>query len=208
MHSKVLKVVQISDINNSFSEEETHLYKDGQSVTIAGIISSRVDKKTRAGDPMAFVTIEDRYSEIELVVFPKVLDNYRSLFIVDKPIAVMGKISLSDDKVPKILVEKAIALMPNPKGVSYSGNNDDKTEPVEVNQDKEIEKLYLKLKTHDEALMKRIAVISSLFPGSTSLILFFEDTKKTAVMQGGISINKTLIELFSRMLGNDSIATK
>ena len=204
MHSKALKAIQISDINNAFSEDENSgAFRDGQVVTISGIISSRTDKKTRNGDPMAFVNIEDRYSEIELIVFPKVLETSRQLFIVDNPIAVMGKISLSDENVPKIIVEKAIQLLPNPKGYTPA----EEEQPVSrTNED--AEKLYLKLKTEDRSLMDRISVILALFPGNTSVTIYIENIKRIVKMQGGVKLNQTMITLLKRILGDDSVVAK
>ena len=40
------------------------------------MVTSRVNKQTRTGAPMAFVTIEDRLGEMELVIFPKILEKY------------------------------------------------------------------------------------------------------------------------------------
>ena len=211
-HSKVLKTVQISDINNSFSEEETHMFEDGQQVAIAGIISNRVDKKTRNGDPMAFVTIEDRYSEIELVVFPKVLEKCRQLLLVDNPIAVMGKISLSDDNIPKILVEKAIQLLQNSKDYVEDNSEQVQTKVVEAKEPEQVnaeaEKLYLKLAVSDNQLMDRLSTILGFFPGRTLVTIYIEDSKRIIKMQGGVNINPTLIELLKRILGRDSVIIK
>ena len=58
--------------------------------------SKRVNKNTRAGEPMAFVTLEDRYGEMELVVFPKLLDRFSTELFVENAIAAEGTLSLRE----------------------------------------------------------------------------------------------------------------
>ena len=64
---------------------------------------------------MAFCSLEGRYGEIELVVFPKVLAAGKQLFDIGSAIAVKGEISARDDETPKLLVSEAIALVPDSK---------------------------------------------------------------------------------------------
>ncbi len=48
-------------------------YQDGENITISGIISHITLKQTKKGDNMAFVTIEDLYGSVEIIVFPNAL---------------------------------------------------------------------------------------------------------------------------------------
>jgi len=55
---------------------------------------------------MAFVTVEDLVGTIECVCFPKVYDKIKSFLTADKVVSVVGKISISQDKAPAIVVDK------------------------------------------------------------------------------------------------------
>ena len=75
-HATLLGAVPISDILTSFEEGEEQIYHDKETVTVAGILTARTNKQTRQGASMAFLRLEDRLAEIELVVFPKILEKY------------------------------------------------------------------------------------------------------------------------------------
>ncbi len=78
----------------------------GTEVRVAGIISKVKRIITKKGDAMLFVTIEDSTSGVELLVFPKVLEQYPHMWQEDSIIVCSGKISDKDDEV-KILCDKA-----------------------------------------------------------------------------------------------------
>ncbi len=79
---------------------------DGAPVTMGGIISTFKRINTRSGAPMAFITVEDLYGNIECVAFPNVYERIRSAVAPDKIVRLSGKIQLSDEKPPVILVDK------------------------------------------------------------------------------------------------------
>ncbi|MDF2882836.1 MAG: polymerase subunit alpha [Clostridiaceae bacterium] len=79
--------------------------KDGTKVIIGGIIASISKKVTRKNDMMAFIVVEDLYSSIEVVVFPKVLEKYKSLLVEDGLVLIKGRVSIREEEQPKILCE-------------------------------------------------------------------------------------------------------
>lgn len=81
----------------------------GTEVRVAGIISKVKRIITKKGDAMLFVKIEDSTSDVELLVFPKVLEQYPHLWQEDSIIVCSGKISDKDDEV-KILCDKAAVV--------------------------------------------------------------------------------------------------
>jgi hypothetical protein len=62
---------------------------------------------------MAFVTVEDRYSEIEILVFPKVYDRYVDVILPDAAITVSGTLSRREDESPKLLANEIRELKRN-----------------------------------------------------------------------------------------------
>lgn len=67
--------------------------KDGAEVTIACIVTEIKNINTKKGDAMAFMKISDFSGEMETVVFPKILAQFRNAFSTDKCLAIKGKIS-------------------------------------------------------------------------------------------------------------------
>ena len=66
---------------------------DGAEVTLAVIIEEVKPIQTKKGDNMAFVKVADFSGSLETVVFPRVLQEFRTAFTVDRCIAIKGKIS-------------------------------------------------------------------------------------------------------------------
>ena len=54
---------------------------------------------------MAFVTVEDYSSSIEMLVFPKTLQKYGYLLTYDSAIAVSGTLSIREEEDVKLLCE-------------------------------------------------------------------------------------------------------
>lgn len=61
---------------------------------------------------MAFGTIEDDTSSIDLVIFPKLFAEKPSFWETDRPLIITGRIDNRDDKA-SIVVEKAEPIDPN-----------------------------------------------------------------------------------------------
>ena len=71
---------------------------DNDQVITAGLIKSIKYHITKNNEKMAFVTIEDIESNIDIVVFPKLLKNSLSLLEVDHIIVIKGKCSINEEK--------------------------------------------------------------------------------------------------------------
>lgn len=82
----------------------------GQSIEVCGIISTVKKISTKNGNnEMAFVKIHDLSGTIELVVFPKVFEKTRALWLKDLAVRVTGKINEKDERLT-ILVDIASPL--------------------------------------------------------------------------------------------------
>ncbi len=113
-HIAALRSAEIADIRASFEDDgENGAFREGQTVTVSGLISRRVSKETKSGDPMAFLTLDDRYSSIEVIVFPKILEGKDGLLQQGAAICVSGQISVREEEPPRLLVAAAYPLIPN-----------------------------------------------------------------------------------------------
>ncbi len=78
-------------------------------VRVGGIITAIKKIVTKSGKPMVFVTLEDGSGSVELVVFPKLMEQMPALWQDYSLVLVNGKLS-DKDGVPKILAESAEPL--------------------------------------------------------------------------------------------------
>ncbi len=76
----------------------------GSRVELVGIVTASRQIVTKSGQPMAFVSIEDLSGSLELVVFPRILEQFESLLKPESIVRVRGKLDLKDGLV-KLIVE-------------------------------------------------------------------------------------------------------
>ena len=120
--SKSLGSAKTSDILASSVSEPDSPYKDGDKVRLLCILATVRKKITKNDTTMAFLSIEDVYGAIEVLVFPKKFDKYGQYFIEDEIVLLTGKVSLRDDEVPKLLCEDVVPLSEIPDDEAYLKN--------------------------------------------------------------------------------------
>jgi len=69
---------------------------DGKALTVGGLISSVRSIVTKSGSKMAFVKIEDKTSETEIIVFPSIYEIVGGQLLQDSVIRVSGKVNARD----------------------------------------------------------------------------------------------------------------
>lgn len=77
--------------------------EDNQFVRIAGIITDIKTISTKNNKMMAFLTVEDLYGQMEVVVFPNVYEQFARFIATDTPVWVEGKINVKEDEAAKVL---------------------------------------------------------------------------------------------------------
>jgi len=90
---------------------------DGIKVTVGGIVTYRKNKVTKTNNIMAFVTVEDMAGEMELLVFPQILDKFSPLLETEEMVVAEGRLSVRAGDDVKVIAEtvrdlRAEALRP------------------------------------------------------------------------------------------------
>ena len=78
-------------------------FKDGQFVKYAGIITSVKKKYTKNNTIMAFVTVEDLYGTVEIIVFENCYQESSKYLVEESIVMVEGRLSIREDDEPKIV---------------------------------------------------------------------------------------------------------
>lgn len=81
-------------------DEETGHFKvkDKIPYTVGGMIEAITIKTTRHGDNMAFITLEDLYGTVEIVVFPRDYSKYKELIVKDNKVLIKGNASVTEEE--------------------------------------------------------------------------------------------------------------
>ena len=172
--------------------------KSGETVTLCGIITHITIKQTRANKAiMAFVTLEDLYGTVEIVLFPKVFSQYESLVVNGEVIAVSGTLSVEDEKDAKILVNTVFK-----PGAAIPAQ-----QKTAVKKSKR-RGLYLKFDSKDDPRLEKVNTILSIFDGDVPLYFYYLDEKKYHRLPhaNSVSINDTMLGEIRRILGDKNVA--
>jgi DNA polymerase-3 subunit alpha len=96
---------QFSDVNSETLVNKSH----GTAVRICGAISSTKPIRTKKGDQMAFLGLEDKVGSFETVVFSDMYTKYSHLFEQDRPLIVQGEVQ-KNEKAVKIIADSIVPL--------------------------------------------------------------------------------------------------
>lgn len=83
-------------------EDEARVY-DKVPYTIGGMIEDVTIKSTRYGDQMAFLTIEDLYGTMEVVVFPRDYAKFKDYLIKNSKVIIKGNAAVTEEECKLLL---------------------------------------------------------------------------------------------------------
>jgi len=139
-YEKQLKKLTTVDTSN------IHALRDGEEVRIGGVPVTINEIKTRRGERMAFVTIEDLKGSIEIIVFAELYKDSTAVLKAEQPIMIKGKVSIdANTQKAKVRAEEIMpfseAFRKLPTSVHFNLNTSVITKP-------QLEKFKNILKSH------------------------------------------------------------
>ncbi|MFN2514292.1 MAG: OB-fold nucleic acid binding domain-containing protein, partial [Pyrinomonadaceae bacterium] len=78
----------------------------GSRIHIGGIISDLQPKTTKKGDRFALLRLEDETGATKCVLWPETYRKYSGLVKNELPVLVSGRLELSEDNPPSIIVDQ------------------------------------------------------------------------------------------------------
>lgn len=209
--SEKLRVVRISDLCDADSDEMSKL-KDGTSVKLLAIVTGIKKKTTKNDTTMAFVTVEDLYGSIELLVFPKLYAQFSHLLMTGNILFIEGRVSLREEESAKVIPDRILPC-PNessladdvpPKAQTAARSNAEKTQiPREIKTG-----LMLLVDTLNSEQDRKVKNLLSIFEGNIPVYLYYNDTRKKYVSARGIDVNIPMLEELKRLLGEKGVMLK
>lgn len=220
--------IAITDINDTM---------DNKALTIGGVVSTVRSITTKNGAKMAFVKIEDKTGECELIVFPGVYEKLNSVWQQDQVVIAKGKVNYKDrdgnmGQELKILVDQANIVSEEdakmyqatgkkpklPKGAVPKKNQTDSKASatggatLAARVPREVApKLFVHVKDPNNDLQLRaLKQIAGLFPGEQDVILVLgENTKKTALrMPFKIDLNSDITTELHKVFDTKCVVVK
>ena len=196
-YRKFLKGTHVVPIGNLTSEENT--FRDDQIVSVAGIVQAVKMKTTRNNSMMSYVTVEDDTASIEMLAFSNVLNQFGSYLRENSPVVITGRLSLRDDKEPQIVINRA-------RPISDFADNFQEPEPA-VSENQILQgTLYLRLPEEAGKLFPKIRAILNMFPGNSSVVVYFANTKQRRGTH--CTITSSMLAELKNVLGEANVVLK
>jgi DNA polymerase-3 subunit alpha len=183
---------------------------DRTRVTVGGIVTAMSAKMTKKDEKMAFFTLEDRFGEIECVVFPAVLSRVSHHLRADAVLCVQGNLSLREEEQPKILVSDLEPLPENgaapEKTVVKAQNTKKHTEAsVAVNKARI---LYLRVPSMTDPKWLRARNLLDIFAGSLPVSVYDASQKTYQKLTTGFDCTARTLRELQDLLGTDNVVLK
>ena len=142
---------------------------------------------TKNNQNMAFITLEDLLGTIEVVVFPKLYEQYRQYLDADSKIFVYGRASISEDE-GKLLLDKVVPFSKVPR------------------------QLYLQCENKEDFKSKQDAIygIVDNYAGNSEVVVVLKEEKlmKPLGAQFRVDVSEALLQEMRELLGDGKVLTK
>jgi len=169
---------------NAFKPEH-----EGRSVVIGGAINDVREITTKNGSKMAFVKLEDKFAELELILFPGAFQQTAGLWERDRVILARGKISAKDregnigeeikimvDDAREITAEQATNYQKTGKKMRPPGNRKSAAEAVTATKPKTFDE------KKKEAAQKKAVANHTALPVQERLYIRLHDSKNQELL--------------------------
>src|SRR5258708_1321723 len=172
---------------------------DGKSVIIGGNITAVREITTKNGQKMAFVKLEDEFGEIELILFPSIMQQTLGLWQRDKVVIVRGKVNAKDrdgnlqselkimaDDAREVTHEQAVGYQPTGKKQTTPKT---KLKPAQSVTDsssiqKTMDRIYIRLQhSEDSNLLLSLKQVIDDSPGDSEVVLVLGDDNAKQIVR-------------------------
>ena len=175
-------------------EEETGEMnaQDKQYYSMCGMVEQINVKLTRNNDPMAFITLEDMFGQIEVVVFPKVFDVCRGFLEKNRGILVRGRASISEEE-GKILADEIISF-----------------DRLQREYEEEKQEVWILVQNHEAFQEIRSQLIGILRenPGKSRVFVQLKEEKQGVAMRDTVCPDDILLSALKLEYGNDKVIVR
>ncbi len=181
-------------------------YSDGKKVCVVGVISRVKTQLTKNGKIMAFITVEDRYGEMEAVVFPNVYERFGIFLGETRVVILRGTLNCKENEEPKLICDSADKARTNEECKSYNpGSSKPSAQKQQLPQ-----MLYLRIDDLNTPLYEKARRVLDIFDGRTPVVFYLTNSnrKVKAPATMWVTLNDVMIKELKYQLGDNNVAVK
>ncbi len=203
---------------------------DGKTLTVGGIVSSVRAITTKNGSKMAFLKLEDKTGETEIVIFPKLYQEIGEQLVQDVVIRVNGRVNARNQAgnvqdEAKVVVDKIIIVSQQeldnykPTGEKLKAPVDkkataakatNKSTPKDIVEKDVAQTMYIHVKdTNDHDSLREMKKELSNTPGDNQVILVLGEDKSSAIrLPFTTQLSDKLVSNIQSLYGADQVVVK
>ena len=195
-HVKSINPDVISDINEDFADDiptgKTQ-YTDHSKVRVCGIITEKKTKTVKNGDVMAFLTLDDGFGEIEVIVFAKYYQTFAKELFEENGVCIEGNISYEEGEGAKILLSSLRPLVSN----------------ADFKMQKTAGTLFVKVDGMNDRRINTLTRMAIINGGDNEIVVFDINTKKYSKLKDlKIDVDPKTLDKLRSIFGEESVVFK
>ncbi|MCL2513246.1 MAG: DNA polymerase III subunit alpha [Oscillospiraceae bacterium] len=218
--------VKTIDLTNDEQRREKG-YNNNDRIRLLAFIDTVRKKITKENRTIAFVTAEDTYGSVEVIVFSQKFEEYQTKLREDAVALISGRLSVKDDEASKIILEE-ITLCPSPdffdrpqappREFEIAAVNDknvaDAANTANINERKAAatnnKGLFLRFPSKESVKAEKAGEILLYYNyGDTPVKFYYTDTKEYNMETGiTVDVNKKLLDSLGRLLEEKNVVLK
>jgi len=188
---------------------------DGMDVRYGGLITAKSVKYTKKdGRPMCFLSVEDMYGSVEVVVFSNLYEKQGFKLQAEQVVIIQGRVSAREEEDAKIIANELLLYDDIPReqiadmqaaAANEAARGD--APPADASPAKKLPTLWLKIPLSRDIALKQITDILTVYPGETPVMIFNEHSGQRFAANRNFWIHpeKKLADALKDLLGADAV---
>ena len=172
---------------------------EGKVIHLVTLIDTVRTRTTKKNTLMAFSVIEDLSGSIEMIVFPKTLDEFGGMLYEGNTADVFARLSTGDDET-RLICDR----------ISKASKEVKPPPPNEQRRNTVPKRLFLKLPSEKSRECEYARKLMAVFDGGTPVSLYYADESRYEHLpfECNVDINDVMLRELERVLGADAVVLK
>ncbi|MCL2225892.1 MAG: DNA polymerase III subunit alpha [Defluviitaleaceae bacterium] len=195
-------------------EEHTANVQDGDTAKYGGMITGKSVKYTKAENkPFCFLTVEDMYGSVEVIVFSKIYEKFGGRLQNDQVLVIQGRVSAREEEATKLVAQEFLFYeeMP-PSGGAYPRTHESSSRVLSKPETTgaagavpPVKKttFWLKVPVGSSVALQEITSALSAHPGDVQVMIYNEEMKKKFLADSRywVTPSPVLVQAMENLLG-------
>ncbi len=171
-------------------------------VNLLGIVTRLSYKPTKNGSKLTFLTLEDQHGDIDVIIFPKTMEQNPATLNEGNIIFIKGTVQLRDNESARIICNNFVKI----NSVAQAMNLVEKPKDEPQKKSKR-EGLFLRFDSADDEKIESVKNLLQIFSGNFPVYFYYNDTKQYVrlAQSNFVSYNESMIRELKRILGDENV---